>query len=308
MFHDEPTIEVVAADLHHRPVPAKSIHKIRKALVASDQAARLQMAGLDPRRADLAVAGAVLIDTILRRLGADEISLCEMALREGLILDYVRRNERHIAAVERYPDIRRRSVEELGERCHYWSEHARQVARLATALFDQTAGRHGLGPREREWLKFGALLHDIGVHISYRSHHKHSHYLIRHGDLRGFDPEEVEIIALIARYHRQGTPKKSHEGYTDLKGSERRIVRLLSAFVRVAEGLDRSHSQVVADLKVSDDGDGLVVRVGVIGDAELEQWAAERYLPPLETELECPVRVDVQSTPARRFRKSARAR
>ena len=164
------------------------------------------------------------------------------------------------------------------------------------------------GAREREWLKFGALLHDVGVHISYRSHHKHSHYLIRHGDLRGFDPEEVEIIALIARYHRQGTPKKSHEGYADLKGPERRIVRLLSAFVRVAEGLDRSHSQVVADLKVSDDGDGLVVRVDVTGDAELEQWAAERYLPPLETELECPVRVDVQTTSARRFRKSARAR
>ena len=78
--------------------------------------------------------------------------------------------------------------------------------------------------------------------------------------------------------------------------------------MRVAEGLDRSHSQVVADLKVSDDGDGLVVRVDVTGDAELEQWAAERYLPPLETELECPVRVDVQTTSPRRFRKSARAR
>ena len=79
--------------------------------------------------------------------------------------------------------------------------------------------RHGLGAREREWLEFGALLHDVGVHISYRSHHKHSHYLIRHGDLRGFDPEEIEIIALVARYHRQATPKKSHEGYADLNGA-----------------------------------------------------------------------------------------
>jgi exopolyphosphatase/guanosine-5'-triphosphate,3'-diphosphate pyrophosphatase len=298
----------VVADLHHRRVPAKALHKVRKALVASDQAARLQMPGLDPRRADLAVAGAVLLDTIVRRLGADEISLCEMALREGLILDYVRRNERHIAAVERYPDIRRRSVEELGERCHYWSEHARQVARIATRLFDQTTDRHGLGAREREWLEFGALLHDVGVHISYRSHHKHSHYLIRHGDLRGFDPAEVEIIALVARYHRQATPKKSHEGYVDLKGPERRVVRLLSAFVRVAEGLDRSHAQVVGDVKVSPDGDGLLVRVEVSGDAELEQWAAARDLPPLETELACPVRVDVQSASGRRFRKSAPAR
>jgi exopolyphosphatase / guanosine-5'-triphosphate,3'-diphosphate pyrophosphatase len=298
----------VVEDLHHRRVPAKAVHKLRKTLIASDQATRLQMPGLDPRRADLAVAGAVLLDTILRRLGADEISLCEMALREGLILDYVRRNERHIAAVERYPDIRRRSVEELGERCHYWSAHARQVARIATRLFDQTAARHQLGAQAREWLEFGALLHDIGVHISYRSHHKHSHYLIRHGDLRGFDPAEVEIIALVARYHRQATPKKSHEGYADLKAPERRVVRLLSAFVRVAEGLDRSHAQVVADVKVSAAGDGLMVRVDVTGDAELEQWAAERYLPPLEAELACPVRVDVRTASARRVPRTAAAR
>jgi exopolyphosphatase/guanosine-5'-triphosphate,3'-diphosphate pyrophosphatase len=286
----------VVEDLHHRRVPAKAIHKLRKTLAGSDQAQRLQMPGLDPRRADLSVAGGVLLDTILRRLGADEISLCEMALREGLILDYIRRNQQHIAAVERYPDIRRRSVEELGERCHYWSEHARQVARIATRLFDQTASRHGLGPREREWLEFGALLHDVGVHISYKSHHKHSHYLIRHGDLRGFEPQEVEIIALVARYHRQATPKKSHEGYADLDAGQRRVVRLLSAFVRLAEGLDRSHAQVVADLKVTpDESDGLVVRVEATGDAELEQWAAQRYLPPLADELECPVRVDVEA-------------
>jgi exopolyphosphatase/guanosine-5'-triphosphate,3'-diphosphate pyrophosphatase len=302
-------------DVHHRRVSAKAIHKLRKALVASDQAERLQMPGLDPRRADLAVGGAVLLDTILRRLGAEEISLCEFALREGLILDYIRRNQEHIAAIERFPDIRRRSVEELGERCHYWSDHARHVARLATRIFDQTADRHGLGAREREWLEFGALLHDVGVHISYRSHHKHSHYLIRHGDLRGFDPQEVEIIALVARYHRQATPKKSHEGYADLGSRERRVVRVLSACLRIAEGLDRSHAQVVGDLKVTGDGeDGLLLRVEATGDAELEQWAAQRFVAPLESELGCPVRVDVQApaaspaAPPRRFRKADSAR
>jgi exopolyphosphatase/guanosine-5'-triphosphate,3'-diphosphate pyrophosphatase len=232
-----------------------------------------------------------------------------MALREGLILDYVRRNQKHIAAVERYPDIRRRSVEELGERCHYWSEHARQVARVSTRLFDQTADRHGLGPREREWLEFGALLHDVGVHISYRSHHKHSHYLIRHGDLRGFDPQEIEIIALVARYHRQATPKKSHDGYGDLSPAHRRVVRLLSAFVRVAEGLDRSHSQVVSGLKVlaDDDRDGLQIRVETSGDAELEQWAAQRFLEPLAEELDCHLRVDVQPESGRRRPRRAAA-
>ncbi len=165
-------------DVRNTRVPAKALHRLRKRLVDSDLQERLHLPGLDPRRADLVVAGSVLLDTILRRLGADELTLCDLALREGLILDYTRRNRRHIATIERFPDIRRRSVEELGERCHYWSEHARQVARLAIELFDQTQGLHGLATREREWLKFGALLHDVGVHISYKSHHKHSHYLI----------------------------------------------------------------------------------------------------------------------------------
>jgi len=280
-------------EIRNLRVPAKSLHRLRKRMVASDLQERLHLPGLDPRRADLAVAGSVLLDTILRRLGADELTLCDLALREGLILDYARRNRRHIATIERYPDIRRRSVEELGERCHYWSEHARQVARLALALFDQTQAIHGLADREREWLEFGALLHDVGVHISYKSHHKHSHYLIRHGDLRGFEPHEIEVIALIARYHRQATPKKSHEGFDTLDAGLRKSVRVLSAFVRLAEGLDRSHAQLVEALDIIDRGDDLLLRVRAAGDAELEHWAAQRYLGPVEDVLGRVIRVEL---------------
>jgi exopolyphosphatase/guanosine-5'-triphosphate,3'-diphosphate pyrophosphatase len=280
-------------EIRNQRVSAKSLHRIRKRLVTSDLEERLQVPGLDPRRADLAVAGSVLLDTILRRLGADELTLCDLALREGLIIDYTRRNRRHIATIERYPDIRRRSVEELGERCNYWSDHARQVARLALALFDQTEPLHGLSAREREWLEFGALLHDVGVHISYRSHHKHSHYLIRHGDLRGFEPQEIEVVALIARYHRQATPKKSHEGFGTLDARLRKTVRILAAFVRLAEGLDRSHAQLVEKLEVIDRGEDLLLRLRAGGDAELEHWAAQRYLSPIEHELGRVVRVEL---------------
>jgi exopolyphosphatase/guanosine-5'-triphosphate,3'-diphosphate pyrophosphatase len=273
-------------EVRNRRVSARALHRIRKQLIDSDLQERLQVPGLDPRRADLAVAGSVLLDTILRRLGAEELMLCDLALREGLILDYIRRNRKHIAAIDRYPDIRRRSVEELGERCHYWSEHARQVAHLALTLFDQTTALHGLSSREREWLEFGALLHDVGVHISYTSHHKHSYYLIRHGDLRGFEPEEIEVIALIARYHRQATPKKSHEEYGALRPELRSTVRTLAAFVRLAEGLDRSHAQVVGRIDVQDRGEDLLLRARASGDAELEQWAAQRYLGPLEKALD----------------------
>ena len=169
----------------------------------------------------------MLFDTIVRRLGADEFTLCDLALREGLVLDYIHRNSAKIRKAERYPDVRRRSVVELGERCGYWSEHAQQVARLALSIFDQTRSVHGLSDKEREWLEYGALLHDVGVHISYERHHRHSYYLIKNGDLRGFDPQEIEIIALLARYHRQATPKKSHEGYADLSGTQRGTVKTL---------------------------------------------------------------------------------
>jgi exopolyphosphatase/guanosine-5'-triphosphate,3'-diphosphate pyrophosphatase len=235
----------------------------------------------------------VLFDTILRRLGAEDFTLCDLALREGLILDYIRRNKTHIVTIDQYPDIRRRSVEELGQRCHYWSDHARQVARLALALFDHTQPLHRLGQKEREWLEYGALLHDVGVHISYKSHHKHSYYLIQHGDLRGFDRNEVEVIGLIARYHRQAPPKKSHEGYGSLPGALRNTVKVLSSFVRLAEGLDRSHASIVSDLTVEDRHDDLLLRVKATGDAELEQWAAQRYLAPLEAALKRVVRVEV---------------
>jgi exopolyphosphatase/guanosine-5'-triphosphate,3'-diphosphate pyrophosphatase len=282
-------------EVRNRRLTSKALHRLRKRLAAADLRERLQMPGMDPRRADLIVAGSILFDTILRRLGADDFTLCDLALREGLIIDYIRRNRAHIATIERYPDIRRRSVEELGQRCNYWSEHARHVAHLALSLFDQTKTLHGLGPREREWLEYGALLHDVGVHISYKSHHKHSFYLIRNGDLRGFDPEEIDVIALIARYHRQAAPKKSHDDYGALPAGLRDRVKLLSAFVRVAEGLDRSHAQIIQDISVKDGGEALLVQAEAQGDAELEQWAAQRYLAPLEDAIGKTVRVDLAS-------------
>ena len=280
-------------DLRNRRVSAKSLHKLRKRLVEMNIEQRLQIPGLDPRRADLCVAGSVLFDTIVRRLGADEFTLCDLALREGLVLDYIHRNSARIRKVERYPDVRRRSVVELGERCGYWSEHAHQVARLALAIFDQTRSVHGLTDREREWLEYGALLHDVGVHISYERHHRHSYYLIKNGDLRGFDPQEIEVIALIARYHRQTSPKKSHDGYGDLGGSLRRTVKSLSAMVRLAEGLDRSHAQALAGIDLYPRGDDYLARLRATGDAELELWAALRHVAPLEAMLGKPVRFEV---------------
>ncbi len=284
--------------LRNRRVSAKAIHRLRKRLIGSDLDARLHMDGLDPRRADIAVAGSVLLDSVLRRLGADDITLCDLALREGLVLDYIHRNTATIRKIERYPDVRRRSVVELGERCGYSATHARHVAQLALSLFDQTRAVHKLEDREREWLEYGALLHDAGVHISYERHHRHSYYLIKNGGLRGFDPQEIEVIALLARYHRQATPKKTHEGYGALKGARRRAVRTLAAMLRLAEGLDRSHAQVVTALDVVPRGDAYLIRLKAAVDAELELWAAHRHGAELERVLHRPLRFEVSGRPS----------
>ena len=280
-------------ELRNRRVSAKALHKLRKRLTRLSLEERLAVPGLDPRRADLSVAGSVLFDTIVKRLGADEFTLCDLALREGLVLDYIHRNSARIRKVERYPDVRRRSAIELAERCGYWPEHAQQVAKLALAIFDQTRSVHGLSDRERDWLEYGALLHDVGVHISYERHHRHSYYLIKNGDLRGFDPAEIEIIALIARYHRQGVPRKSHQGYGDLGRSKRRTVKALSAMVRLAEGLDRSHSRALAGIDLYPRSDDYLARIRTSGDAELELWAAHRHVAPLEKILGKPIRFEV---------------
>jgi exopolyphosphatase / guanosine-5'-triphosphate,3'-diphosphate pyrophosphatase len=282
-----------SAALRNRRFAAKQIRHVRKELVALDIERRLRVPGLEPRRVDLAVAGAILLDEILRRLGATEITLCDLSLREGLVLDYISRHRKEIAQADRYPDVRRRSVFELAERCNYWPEHSQHVARLAVALFDQTRAIHGLTDREREWLEYAAILHDVGVHISYVGHHKHSYYLITHGDLRGFEPDEIQTIALVARYHRQTPPKRKHEGFADLPRRLRRTVRSLASMLRLAESLDRSHAQAVAGLELHDRGEDDLLQLRTSGDAELELWAATRSLAPFERLTGKPLRLEV---------------
>lgn len=281
----------VPAETRNLRIPTKSIHRLRKLSTTLDLEERLRLPGLDPRRADLAAAGAVLLDTLLRKLNAQEITLCDLALREGLVLDYIIQHRSDIARVDRYPDVRRRSTIELAERCNWEAEHSKRVTALALMLFDRTTGIHGFADREREWLEYASLLHDIGNHISYERHHRHSHYLIKNGDLRGFEPEEIEVMALLARYHRRGAPARSDADYAALPRRRRKVVRILSAFLRLAETLDRSRNGVVYKVEVRERAGVVTLQIHAAGDSELEVWAATRQLCRLEDALERPVRI-----------------
>ena len=123
---------------------------------------------------------------------------------------------------------------------------------LSAALFDETAALHGLSPNDRELLEHSALLHDIGEHVASSGHHKHGAYLIRNGQLRGFSPEEIELIAAVVRWHRRGEPRTTDE-FPLLDADAIARVRVLDALLRVADGLDRSRNQVVQRSRRDDD-------------------------------------------------------
>ena len=288
----------VPQEVRNLRVSAKAIRRLRKTAVEMDLEERMRLPGLDPRRADLMVAGAILLDTLLKRLGAEEITLCDLALREGVLLDYINSHRKHIRTVESYPDVRRRSVIELAERCAWEADHSRQVAAIALTLFDYTKRIHGLGDKEREWLEYASYLHDIGNHISYGKHHRHSYYLTKNGDLRGFEPEEIDIIALVTRYHRRATPKAEHPGMSELSKSDRRTIEILSSFLRLAETLDRSRHGVIRGVEARERLGQLFIKVQAVGDAELEVWAAHKQVHALAEALDR--KVSLEKVPYRK--------
>jgi exopolyphosphatase / guanosine-5'-triphosphate,3'-diphosphate pyrophosphatase len=263
--------------LNNFVVSADEIARVRRLVTKADREERLRIKGLDAKRVDLIIPGACLADYILRQLGAKEMVACTWALREGVLLDFIARHRKGIEELERFTEPRRRSVARFARHLGDVSQHPEHVARLALQIFDQLGDALELPPEARDWLEFAALLHDVGHHIGHRDHQRHSYYLITNGELLGFRREELEVIGLTARYHRKAQPKDTDDGYAALSRSDRRIVRALSAVLRIADGLDRSHYGVVRDVSVVRRGDRLVLHLHTAGDdAELEIWEARR--------------------------------
>jgi exopolyphosphatase / guanosine-5'-triphosphate,3'-diphosphate pyrophosphatase len=250
---------------------------LHEELMARSSSDRASIPGLEAKRADIIPTGCVVLLTAMELFGFDRMTVSEWALREGIVLDVIPRHE----AADWSGDpraIRMTSVLQLARRCNWDEGHGRQTARLALDLFDKTASLHGLGPDDRELLEHAGLLHDIGEHVSTESHHKHSAYLIQHGRLRGFDPGEVDFVAALARAHRGGGPKPSHEPFASLDREARDRVTRLAALLRVADGLDRGRSGNVDGIDVVLDGTRarLVVQHDAGADIAIELWGARR--------------------------------
>ncbi|MCU1458325.1 MAG: exopolyphosphatase [Actinomycetia bacterium] len=244
-------------------------------VVGSTSSERRKLPGLDARRVDLIVAGAQFLASSMDCFGFDELTISEWALREGLLLDVIGQHDPADWSDDPRA-IRRSSVQGLARRCSWPEDHSRHVARLALEFFDQSAELHGMGPVDREILEYAALLHDIGEHVSTDGHHRHAAYLVAHGQLRGFSPEEVDLLGALVRWHRRGEPKAGDGMYGTLSDPDLRRLRKLTAILRVADGLDRSRNQAVVSVDVQVAPELVLVRTRAAGDVELEHWGARR--------------------------------
>ena len=255
---------------------------------------RRKLDGIDAARADILVGGAIVLEQVCQVIGAEELTISEYALREGVLLDALHRAGG--GALHHLSDLRRTSVFHLMELCDDDPEHSLQVARLSLQLHDALAGRLGLGDAERELLEAAALLSNVGLFISHSRHHKHSYYVIRNSEhLMGFTDREIELIAQIARYHRKSAPsEEKHPEFAALHEHDRAVVRAASAMLRVAIGLDRNHDAAVEDLEVSDDGEVVTIRLLGAEDSDLtlEQYSAASRSQTLAAQLGAIVRVE----------------
>jgi exopolyphosphatase/guanosine-5'-triphosphate,3'-diphosphate pyrophosphatase len=274
--------EVIHLRRTNRPLPQlnlatvslKEVKEIEQELRHSTIKERLAIPGLDPKRVDTLFPATIVIRRLMELSNRDELVLCDKAIREGVIYDFIERHRERIKAEADIPDLRRRNVLALARRCRTPETHSLHVAALALRLFDQTKRLHNLGETERDWLEFAAILHDIGYLISERQHHKHTHYLITNTELGGLSSDELLVIANIARYHRRAHPHSKHESFDGLTPKLQRSVRILASLLRIADGLDRTHFSVVrtVDVKI---GATVKIIAHVTGDAELEAWAAK---------------------------------
>ncbi|HEY5973779.1 MAG TPA: Ppx/GppA phosphatase family protein [Geobacteraceae bacterium] len=234
---------------------------------------RRAISGLNPERADIIVAGVLVIDELMSFCQANLLRINERGIREGLILRGLHRHR--LATAERQTRSWRESVLAFAAACHFDETHCRHVAKLAGEIFKTLAQIYRFGEKEHRILEAAALLHDVGYFINYASHHKHSYHLIRHAGLFGFTPRERELIALVARYHRKSLPKKRHEEFMRLSAPDQQLVMRLGGILRLADGLDRRRTSAVKSIKAVIESSRLRLELHGNGDLSVEIYGAE---------------------------------
>lgn len=252
---------------------AKALDELIEKLAELPADERASVPGIKPARADIVLAGAVVVRAVVEAAEVDGVEVTEAGLREGVFF------ETYLGPADPplFDDVRLASVTNLAARFPVDADHVAHVARLACGLFDQLAeaGLHDGDAIERELLWAACMLHDIGMTVDYDDHHHHSRYLILNAGLPGFTPREVGLIAQIARYHRKGSPAFGELAPLMVKGDIQRLDRC-ATLLRLAEDLERSRDQLVREARAEAVDGAVRLHLVADGDVRVPRWAAAR--------------------------------
>jgi exopolyphosphatase/guanosine-5'-triphosphate,3'-diphosphate pyrophosphatase len=256
-------------------ITREMLGELVQTLAALPAQERGDVPGIKVGRGDIILASALVIETVVELGSFAGIEVTEASMRDGVFL------ARELLASEPEPlfaDVRRAAVRNLAIQYESDIPHVEHVALLSLQMYDSLAGADLFKPQpgERELLWAAAMLHDVGMTISYDDHHKHSHYLIVSAELPGFDPRERALIAQISRYHRKGAPKLGDMTALSEDGDEDLLDRC-AVILRLAEHLERGRDQSVGQARLRTNGDGIDLHLDAAGDLTLPRWSVERY-------------------------------
>jgi exopolyphosphatase/guanosine-5'-triphosphate,3'-diphosphate pyrophosphatase len=291
IVHAREKLGIVPNPLSGYQLSRQELEEIVQRLSLMSCAERDAVGGISERRAEIIVAGALILLEAMKLLGIESLIIGERALREGVIVDWMLTHGLIENRLRFQGSVRQRSVIKIAQKYQINREYSDRVAALALSLFDQTKGHlHNNNDDARELLWAAAILHNCGVFVSHSAYHKHSYYLIRNGELLGFAEMEVEVIANIARYHRRNAPKKKHENYSNLSDKQhRQLVSQLGAILRLAVALERRQLGAVQQLRCKYRPEVRELHLGIISafpgdDCALELWSLNYEKPIFEAE------------------------
>ncbi len=275
-------------------------------LRSMDVQQRRGVPGLSADRAGIIIAGVTLVEGVMRRLGVNSLRVHDRGVRDGILLEMLRQRFETPLTGSGFPD-RRKGVLEFGRRCNFEESHSKHVCSMALSIFDQlVAIERSHADDSLEWatdehrqiLEAAALLRDVGYFINYTGHHKHSYHLIIHSELPGFSPRELELIANVARYHRKARPKKKHAHYRNLDPADKPVVRRLAAILRIADGLDRTHTQLVESITITRNEHRYTLIAHSKADLSADLWGAQRKADVFESEFDLPIEIVASEQPS----------
>ena len=273
-------------------IDLKSLSALNERLSQMTTDERAEMPVISRQRAEVIVAGGQILEGVMQTLKIETLQPCEYALREGVIIDYLRLLEAEsLPPVPDSEDKRLRGVFAVGRHFGYEENHALQMASLAEKIFDSLAPFYNLERHWRTLLSAAALLHEVGYHISHESYHKHSLYLVKHSDLTGFSETEKLIIANVARYHKGSPPKEKHQDFMALSEKDRETAYHLGAILRLADALDRDYRGRLEQIQFRRDKEFLYLIPTGDTDYEIELLTVETKKEMFETAFDCNLKI-----------------